>query len=82
MSLIESASIHAALVYGGSIHSLFAINANPFASLISLDILPKFFNILAGYYSIVQAWNSCCITLTMPPFLDSILIDLTIVSGE
>jgi hypothetical protein len=49
---------------------------------ISLDILPNFFNILAGYYSIMQAWNSCCITLIMPPFLDSILIDLTIVSGE
>jgi hypothetical protein len=82
MSLIESATIHAALVYSGSNHSLFATNANPLAGLISLDILPKFFNILAGYYSNVQAWNSCCITLTMPPFLDTTLIDLTIVSGE
>ena len=52
------------------------------AGFISLDILPKFFNIHAGYYSNMQAWNSCCITLTMPPFLNSTHIDLTIVSGE
>ena len=49
---------------------------------ILLDILPNFFNILAGYFTNVQAWNSCCITLIMPPFLDTTLIDLTIVSGE
>jgi hypothetical protein len=52
------------------------------ASLISLDIVPKFFNILAGSLSKMQAWNSCCITLIMPPFLDFTLIDLTIGSGE
>ncbi len=35
--------------------------------LISLDILPKFFNILAGYCQPCRRGSHACITLTIPP---------------